>query len=145
MPAKYAMPEALKQQVDAAAFARWLHRKALAHVRRDRARGFQGVLASSYKARIHEAVCEARGCDFYTGKPLDWHLISKWNNDEASATRAEYRRKFWNLPTVDHEDAFNPSSPFRLCSWRLNDAKNDQTIEELLKLADDIRAHRNRA
>jgi hypothetical protein len=142
MPSKYELPECLKRlRVDEAAFTRWLHRKAMAHVRRDRQRGRQDVAVGRYKEQIFRAVEEAGGHDFYTGKPLDWNLISKWDNDDASAKGAEYKREFWNLPTVDHENPRNPASPLRLCSWQVNDAKNDQTVEELLKLADDIRAH----
>jgi hypothetical protein len=140
MSAKYQLPICLEElRVDETAFVRWLHRKAMAHVRRDRRRGFRDSFVSRYKEHIIRAVAEANGCDFYTGQQLDWRLISKWNNDDASAKGGEYKRAFWNLPTVDHEDPRNPLSPIRLCSWRVNDAKNDQTIEELLKLADDIR------
>jgi hypothetical protein len=142
MPSKYQLPDCLKElHVDETAFVRWLHRKAVAHVRRDRQRGHQDVAVSRYKDQILRAVEEAGGRDFYTGKLLDWNRISKWNNDDASAKGGEYKRQFWNLPTVDHEDPRNPRSPLRLCSWQVNDAKNDQTIEELLKLADDIRIH----
>jgi len=146
MAAKYTLPECLKRQrVEEATFVRWLHRKAMAHICRDRKRRFQNIQISSYKGQILEAVRDADGCDFYTGKSLDWHLISKWDNEEASAKGGAYKREFWNLPTVDHEDVRNPHSKFRLCSWRVNDTKNDQTIAELLQLADDIRSHCNRA
>lgn len=117
----------------------------MAHVRRDRRRGLENLSVSNYKEQILLAVEGAIGHDFYTGKPLDWHLISKWNNEDASSKGGEYKRDFGNLPTVDHENPRNPRSPLRLCSWRVNDSKNDQTVEELLELAQAIRTHRERA
>ena len=84
---------------------------------------------------------EAKGRDYYTGKRLDWHRVSRWDNVEASRKKGEYKKKFWNLPTADH-DFSKPKRPvFRLCSWRLNDSKNDQTIMEFLELAAAVRAH----
>jgi len=142
MARKHPLPDCLRAQgVDEVAFCRWLHRKACAHVRRDRTRGFQNIGVSSYKQAIYQAVVEASGRDFYTGRALDWQQISKWANEEAANGRGVYKRQFWNIPTVDHEDPSNPGSPLRLCSWRVNDTKNDQTIIELLALADLIRAH----
>ena len=146
MPLKRQLPECFNElHVDETAFVRWLHRKAMAHVHRDRRRGFQDLSVGLYKEQIFRAVEEANGCDFYTGLNLDWKLISKWNNDDASTKGGDYKRKFWNLPTVDHENPRNPRSRLRLCSWRVNDAKNDQTIEEFLELAKAIRTHRELA
>jgi len=146
MPAKYILPDCLRdQRVDEAAFVRWLHRKAQAHVRRDKKRQIAGVSVAGFKEAIYRAVVEAGGCDYYTGQPLDWHRISQWDNAEAAAKRGEYKKTFWNLPTVDHDFSDNGSAVFRLCSWRVNDAKNDQTIEEFLELAKAIRIHRELA
>lgn len=142
MARKHPLPEFLRAQgVEEKAFCRWLHRKACAHVRRDRKRGYKNITAGPYRERIYQAVLEATGRDFFTGEALDWRQISKWANEEAANGRGVYKRKFWNIPTVDHEDPSNPGSPLRLCSWRVNDTKNDQTIIELLALADLIRAH----
>ena len=145
MPAKYRLPDCLREQrVDEAAFVRWLHRKAQAHVNRDRKRGIKNVSVAGFKESILRAVIEAGGRDYYTGLALDWHRISTWNNDDAAKNSAVYKREFWNLPTVDHDFTDPARTVFRLCSWRLNDAKGDQTIDELLALADWIRRHRTR-
>lgn len=146
MPKKYPLPDCLRgQRTDEPAFVRWLRRKAKAHVRRDRKRGSADATGLTYTAAIYAAVVATGGRDYFTGKPLDWHLISKWDNAEATRQRGGYKREFWNLPTVDHEDPRNPGSPLRLCSWQVNDVKNDLTIEELLGLTDAIRAHLDRS
>ena len=146
MPRKYQLPQCLQEQrIAELAFLRWLQRKATAHVRRDRQRGYTAVTVAAYKRAILQAVVDAKGVDYFTGAALDWHRISQWDNAEAARGRGEYKREFWNLPTVDHENPRNPRSPLRLCSWRVNDSKNDQTLEEYLNLAETIRAHQDRA
>jgi hypothetical protein len=142
MTHKYPLPDCLKQlRVPEPDFRHWLDRKAQVHVNRDKRRGVSSGGKASYKERICQAVNEAQGRDYYTGQRLAWNLISRWDNAEAARKKGEYKRDFWNLPTVDHEDPSDCKSTLRLCSWRLNDAKNDQTIAELLALADQIRAH----
>jgi hypothetical protein len=38
------------------------------------------------------------------------------------------------LPTVDHvNDGLGPAD-FRICAWRTNDAKNDQSLDEFVAL-----------
>ena len=146
MPAKYRLPDCLREHnVDEQAFVRWLHRKAQAHVNRDRKRDVQNISVAGFKEAILRAVIEAGGRDYYTGQALDWHRISKWNNADSSQNSVAYKREFWNLPTVDHDFTDPARTAFRLCSWRLNDAKGDQTIDELLALADLVRTHRNRS
>jgi hypothetical protein len=74
-------------------------------------------------------------CDVYTDDPLDWHLISKWVGAEEGTITNDYRRKFWMMPSVDH-DFTDPTKPtFHICSWRMNDSKNDQTLQEFLEPA----------
>ncbi|MCW5549089.1 MAG: hypothetical protein KIT44_09010 [Opitutaceae bacterium] len=138
---QYQMPACLNDLVDNEAnFKRWLDRKARAHVNRDRKRQNNCDKKPSirdYKQRIIEAIKESQGRDFYTGEKLAWDKISTWDNDAAKDKRAEYRREFWDLPSVDHD-----GDKFRICSWRMNDSKSDQTIDEFLKLADRVRKHR---
>lgn len=142
MTEKFKLPECLKKlDVSETAFRHWLQRKAESCQRRDKKRKIKGVTVSATKQRILKAIEEADGCDYYTGLQLDWKLISKWNNDEAFKRRGEYKIKFWNLPTIDHEVPSSDVTRLRLCSWQLNDAKNDQTIQELLILAENIRKH----
>jgi hypothetical protein len=53
---KYQRPEFLASAVSQIQYERWLHRKAEAHVRRDRKRGNMAATNASYKAAIHRAV-----------------------------------------------------------------------------------------
>lgn len=137
---KYPLPPCLQKAngLTEEAFRRWLQRKAQAHVRRDKdpRRKRQAVTAGAYKLRIYDAVIESQGRDYFTGQSLRWDLLSKWNNEEAETGGAAYRKEFWELPSVDHD-----GDAFRICSWRMNDSKNDQTIAEFLELADLVRRH----
>jgi hypothetical protein len=58
---KYQLPEFLASEVSQAQYERWLHRKAEAHVRRDRERGNTAATNASYKAAIHKAVEDSEG------------------------------------------------------------------------------------
>lgn len=132
---KWKLPPCLERfGVSEVAFLDWLDGKARAHVIRDIARG-RDVTVPKYKQAIIRAVEESDGDDFYTGEALDWPLIRKWNNEAAKLGGAAYRKEFWNLPTVDHDHDEAGLPVFRLCSWRMNDSKNDQTLQEFLELA----------
>ena len=139
---KWKLPPCLEKfGVSEPDFLDWLDRKARAHVIRDIARG-RDVTVPKYKEAIIRAVKESDGRDFYTDEVLDWPLIRKWNNAEAKLGRAEYRKQFWNLPTADHDHDEAGLPVFRLCSWRMNDSKNDQTLQEFLELAAKVQKHR---
>ena len=86
------------------------------------------------KEEIHDAVLGSKGQDFYTGEPLDWSLIGRWDNEDAQRKGTEFRSEFALLPTVDHEDPGSASTALRICAWRTNDWKSDLTLEELKKL-----------
>jgi len=139
---KWKLPTCLSNfDVGEPEFLDWLNRKARAHVNRDRGRG-RKVTVPEYKQAIIRAIEDSGGCDYYTGEKLDWPLIQKWHNEDAKHGGGEYRKKFWNLPTVDHDHDENGSPIFRLCSWRMNDSKNDQTLQEFLELAAKVQKHR---
>ena len=142
MSRKWKIPDCLKPKIsDEDAFRKWLARKALSVRKRDRKRNVPVLSLSVMKQAIVSAIERSNGCDFYTGEPLDWHLISKWVGSEEGTSANDYRRKFWMLPSVDH-DFTDPAKPaFHICSWRTNDSKNDQSIEEFLALADAVRRH----
>lgn len=141
MTKKYQAPSFLDGLHDQAAYERWLHRKAMAHVRRDRKRGNETATVSEYKQAIHAAVIESRGNDSYTGEPLDWSLLSKYSNDESKEFRREYKRLFQLLPSVDHVgDGLGPAD-FKICSWRTNDCKNDLSHEELVEFCKLVISH----
>jgi hypothetical protein len=138
---KYQAPAFLNGLHDQAAYERWLHRKAMAHVKRDRKRGNASATISAYKQAIHAAVIESDGRDYYTGEELDWGLISTYNNDESKERRRAYKKKFELLPSVDHVGDGMGSADFKICSWRTNDCKNDLSYEELIAFCKRIISH----
>jgi len=135
---KYRFPEFLEDQCDPLEFDRWLERKARAHLKRDRKRGNANATRESYKIAIYEAVIRSKGIDAYTGKTLRWDLISKYDNDQSKRKGREYKKEFGDLPTVDHVGDGSGSPQFNICSWRLNDAKNDLTLDEFLTVCRDV-------
>lgn len=132
---KYAAPSYVLQAVDQALYLKWLHRKAMAHVIRDRKRWEAEIRVAEYKQAIHEAVMNGNGLDPYTGEKLDWHLIGKFNNESAKGAGSSYKKQFRLLPTVDHLDHKHSKKPkFQICSWEVNDAKSDLTHDEFIQL-----------
>ena len=85
---KYQLPSFLEGVITQAPYQRWLHRKAMAHVKRDRKRGNEGATNEEYKLAIHRAVEESQGKDTYTDEPLDWTLLSTYDNDESKTEKA---------------------------------------------------------
>lgn len=82
----YELPECLKGLCEGAAYVRWLRRKAQAHLKRDRKRfAPESCIGADYRRMIHEAVQNGGDRDYYTGLPLDWSLISVYDNDAAQA------------------------------------------------------------
>jgi len=131
---KYQAPSFLSGIVDQATYEKWLHRKAVAHVRRDRTRGNTSATTEEYKVAIHVAVIESRGRDAYTNEELNWSLMSKYENEESKTHGRVYKRLFALLPSVDHvNDGLGPAD-FKICAWRTNDAKNDLPFEEFVAL-----------
>jgi hypothetical protein len=139
---KWRLPECLNEYaVDEDVFRKWLRRRALAHVKRDKQRGFLSASVPNYMQTILTAIEKSQGRDYYTGEKLDWSLIGLWRGTDDAEPRGQYRRKFWKLPSVDH-DFTDPQNPiFHICSWRMNDSKNDQSIAEFLALAAVVREH----
>jgi len=135
MPSRlHAFPAFLVGRVDPLVYERWLARKAEAHLKRDRKRGYEGISGSSYRNEIHKAVLASEGRDFYTGEELDWSLLSKYNNKDSLAGKHAYKARFALLPTVDHIESARENSGFRICGWRTNDSKHDLTHEEFIHL-----------
>ena len=135
---KYPFPECLQDQCNPLQFDKWLERKARTHLKRDRKRGNTSATRESYKMAIHSAVIRSNGRDEYTGKPLKWDLISKYDNDQSKAEGRKYKKEFGDLPTIDHLDDGCSSPLFRICSWRINDAKNDLTLDEFLVVCGEV-------
>jgi hypothetical protein len=131
---KYQLPEFLVPEVSQAQYERWLHRKAVAHVRRDRKRANKTATIAGYKVAIHKAVEESAGRDAYTGERLDWTLISQYDNDKSKSGRREYKARFALLPSVDHVTDGTGPTDFKICAWRTNDAKSDLSYQEFVDL-----------
>lgn len=135
---KYPFPECLGDQCHPHDFEKWLEQKARAHLKRDRGRGNSNATRETYKTLIYEAVVRSKGLDAYTGKKLRWDLISKYDNDEAKSNGKKYKKQFGDLPTVDHVENGYASLQFNICSWRVNDAKNDLTMDEFLIVCKEV-------
>jgi hypothetical protein len=145
MATKYALPAFLAGIMTRDQYVRWLQRKAIAHVRRDRKRGNATATNAAYKAEIHRAVIDSGGRDFYTGEALNWSLLSTYENARSKADGRRYKATFALLPTVDHvNDGLGPAD-FEICAWRTNDAKNDLTLAEFMELCERVIRHRKRA
>jgi hypothetical protein len=123
---KYAIPPFLVGITEQAVYQRWLEHKARAHVKRDRKRGNAEALGETYRMAIHAAVIAGAGLDAYTGEALDWKLISCYDNTSSALGARTYKHSFAKLPTVDHVgDGLGPAD-FKICGWRVNDAKHDE-------------------
>ena len=92
------------------------------------------ITNTNYKQQIHTAVCESNGRDWYTGEPLEWEKISTYNNDDSKVGRSIYKASFSLLPTVDHVLREDGGYDFVICSLRTNDAKNDLSLAEFIRL-----------
>lgn len=136
----YALPACLNGKCGEKAYVRWLHGRAQAHVKRDRKRfGRDSCSGERYRALIHHAVQNGGDRDYYTGLPLDWKLVSTYDNEKAKAGGEEYLRMFANMPTVDHVSG---EGRFVICSWRVNDCKTHLDEQEFLTLCKQVLAHR---
>jgi len=135
---KYPVPDFLPIDFRQPTYDKWLDRKAASHIRRDRNRGNTTATKATYKVAIHEAVVRCNGLDEYTGKRLHWCLVSSFDGNEAKARGREYKRDFAKLPTVDHVGDGTGDPDFKICSWSVNDAKNDLSRDEFLELCKDV-------
>jgi hypothetical protein len=141
---KYPVPECIKGQCPQEKYSRWLHRKAATHARRDRKRGLASTITiARYKARIHDAVCSSGHLDSYTGEPLDWSKISKFDNESAKSAGTKYKKKFALLPTLDHTKDASGQPKFVICSWHVNDAKGDLSVDDFYQLCERVLKHRD--
>jgi len=125
------LPPFLEGRLEHDIYVAWLDDKAQTHVRRDRRRWNQTLSKSDYKRAIDAAVQRSRGRDQYTGEPLEWNRIGKYDSLKAQERGSEYRREFALLPTVDYEDPGSHDPVFRICGLRTNDCKSDLTVKEL--------------
>ena len=97
---KYHLPDFLESIVAQDTYDRWLHRKAVAHVWRDRRRGNDTATNSEYKMAIQKAVKNSKGKDAYTNEKLDWSLLSQYDNAASRKYGRAYKKKFALLPLL---------------------------------------------
>ena len=141
MSKKYSLPAFLVGTIDQTAYQRWLEHKAQVHVRRDRKRGNGNAIGEAYRVAIHAAVTTGSGNDAYTGEALDWSLLSRYNNVESAEGGRTYKHGFARLPTVDHVgDGLGPAD-FKICGWRVNDAKHDLDMPAFLGVCRAVLEH----
>ncbi len=141
---KYQLPGLLAKFVNQKVYEQWLHRKAVAHVRRDRNRGNKTATYEKYKIAIHKAVCDSDGKDAYTNEELNWLLLSKYDNEKSKKGGRNYKKQFALLPSVDHVGNGTGPADFKICAWRTNGAKNDLSYEEFLDLCEKVVVSANR-
>jgi len=130
---KYQLPDFVSATpLTQAGYQRWLHGRAVAHVKRDKKRGNTTATNETYKVAIHDAVIRSGGVDHYTGEPLNWALVGQYSNVESKAKKRNYKATLALLPSVDHVGDDLGDADFRICSWRTNDAKHDLTHQEFV-------------
>jgi hypothetical protein len=130
---KYPLPVFLEGKCTPSAYFKWLNEKAETLCLRDKKRKKPYALNASkavYKGKIHNAVTDGGEFDPYTGEPLAWDLISKW--DTSHVHPDGYKKQFALMPTVDHITA--DVLEFEICSWKINDAKCDLNPAEFVEL-----------
>jgi hypothetical protein len=88
---RHTVPECIKAYCEQVKYSRWLHRMVAAHTLRDLKRDMACTIAR-YKAEIHAAVCSRGDLDFYTGEPLDWSLISTYDNESSKTGKIRYKK-----------------------------------------------------
>jgi hypothetical protein len=87
------------------------------------------------------AVAASYGRDAYTGEALDWSLLSRYENVESAEGGRSFKHGFAQLPTVDHVgDGLGPAD-FKICGWRVNDAKHDLDMAAFLGVCRTVLEH----
>lgn len=138
---KYEIALFLKDVITREKYMKWLQQAAKAHLSRDKKRGNTSSTATTYKEAIHAAVSKSGGLDFYTGEELDWSLLGIYDNVKSEVDRSLYKKTLYNKPTIDHYNGSPTSEEFVICSWQLNDAKNDMSHDELIELCHRVIKH----
>ena len=144
MNEKYEIPDFMIGMKNSEEYKKWLIRKAMSQFKRDKdfyekhdkVFPYERI---DYKEALHQAVIDSEGLDYYTGKKLDWHLISTWSNED-SVKEIGYKKKFKKLPVLEHinREELSKKLEFVICGWAVNDAKNDLNIEEFLELCREV-------
>ena len=135
---KYSLPKFLEGKISQKDYKHWLVRKAQCHFKRDKARENRTATNENYKLAIHKAVLSSKGIDAYTNEKLDWSLLNKYDNEDSKKNGRKYKKKFAQLPSVDHVGDGKGKAKFKICSWRTNDAKNDLSYKDFVCLCEKV-------
>ncbi len=141
----YELPSFLEGVCAAEQYRKWLSRAASRHVKRDRKKGNKRATREEYKRAIHEAVLRQGQSDAYTGEALNWKLISTYDNKKAKERGRKYKKRFGDMPSVDHVGDGLGSADFCICSWRTNDCKSDLDLEEFIALCQKVVTYSRRS
>jgi hypothetical protein len=133
---EYYLPDFLNDIVSDKDYRNWLDKKSKAVHTRDKKRFKNVSTRKEYKKAIHGAIINSKGYDFYTNERLDWTLIGQYDNEASKKGGIVYKRKFHLLPTIEHFKVNSSELDFKICSWRSNDAKNDMTYDEFIRLCE---------
>jgi hypothetical protein len=141
---RYIVPPDLAGIFTQTQYCRWLRKKALSVMVRDRRSKRPCALnmtISDYEQRIHAAVCANALTDPFTGDTLAWNLVGLY---DPTHTRKDvgYFKRFWLLPSVDHVDPDSDILDFEICSWLVNLCKGDMTPSGFIALCNKIASHR---
>ena len=137
-------------EIEQKKFNAWVVKKAASLWKRDKSKLSKiddtkkindGEKRAEYRDAIYKAIAamEVNKCP-YTGDKLEWEKIGTWKNDDAKAEGKDFKKKFALMPTIDHKNA-EPKPDFVICSWIANDAKNDLTQEDFIKLCKSVLIH----
>ena len=98
----------------------------------------QPPVANEYFEAVYDALAECNNKDYYTGDPLNWE-ISIEDDPEQDACSAKVRQE---RITFDHVHGRDLSKlEFVMCAGKTNDAKNDLTQEDFIKLCKSVLIH----
>ncbi len=66
--------------------------------------------------------------------------IGSFKDNKKAKEIQGYKRKFKNLPTLEHvyREDVSITLEFVICGWAVNDAKNDLSIDEFIELCKEV-------
>jgi hypothetical protein len=126
---KYQPPPWVAEHMDAATYTRYVKRMARGAFLRDVKGGGTYSIEEAADA-IHGAVLANEGRDHWTGEPMRWDLLGRYDSSESALRGGAYKKELAMKPTIDHRNS-EPVCDFVICAWRTNDAKHDMSIDEL--------------
>jgi putative endonuclease len=96
-----------------------------------------------YKEQIHKAFLGGDGADPYTGDILDF-TAGKWPSLKPlhGLKAGRFDKAFYLLPVVDHIDPYAATLSFEICSWLVNECKNNLNPDEFIALCKKIVVYR---